>query len=83
VTFIPESFKHTGTLTHCLVLEKVSGWIDQRKESLWENGIPPFGSCVREERLLNLCGSHGVGLDFYTYIYFQFQHKGQWNEMVL
>jgi hypothetical protein len=24
-----------------------------------------------------------VGLDFYTYIYFQFQHKGQWNEMVL
>ena len=28
-------------------------------------------------------GGQFVGLDFYTYIYFQFQHKGQWNEMVL
>jgi hypothetical protein len=60
VLWTPKHIK--DTITHCLVLEKLSGWIDQRKESLWENGIPPFGSCVREEKLLNFCGSHGQKL---------------------
>jgi hypothetical protein len=50
------------SLTHCLFPKKVGGWKGERKESLLEFGVPPFGCIVREERKLDFGGPHAQNL---------------------